>query len=147
MTAPSLYAKHHQIADHVAHDYYLPGADADDVRQECRVALWEACRCYKPERGPFPPFARLVIRARMQDAITHANRRSRRLLTDAEREHDDIQTLDPVEQREALHELTLRCAQLNERDRLTLERIVNEIPIAGKTDDTQRYRLRKKLAA
>lgn len=147
MTVAALYSKHQDIALAIARDWHLPGADRDDVRQEARIALWEACLLYQPDRGPFPPFARLVVKRRLKDRLTAARRGKRAVLTDASREGVEfLSTTDPLEARAALRDLTRLCAALNAKERATLERIVNEVPIVGKTDDTQRYRLRKKLA-
>ena len=142
----ALYTRHLGIALGIARDYYLPGGDADDVRQEARIALWEATGVWDPERGSFPAFVRLVVHRRIQDAIKNASRKKRMIVTDALREYEDIGRLDPLEQRDALRDLTRRCAELNEAERVTLARIVNEIPLADKSDDNRRYLLRKKLA-
>ena len=57
MTAPALWTKHRGIARGIARDFFLPGADRDDVRQEADIALWEAATHYRQELGPFPTFA------------------------------------------------------------------------------------------
>lgn len=147
MNRTALYTKHVGIAIGIAGEFFIPGAEPDDVRQEARVALWEATGAYRKEVGPFPPFARTVIRRRLGDAVRNANRQSRCVLTDAYRDLDTVEApADPLEHRERLREITRYVAALNERERETLARIVNEIPIADKTDDTRRYRLRKKIA-
>ena len=78
MTAvPALWTKHRPIALAIARDWRIPGMDPDDVRQEALIALWEACRCHDKEKGPFPPFARLVIGRRMRDLLQAATRQKR----------------------------------------------------------------------
>lgn len=67
--APALFSRHQRLAYAIARDYFLPGAEADDVRQEALLALWEAARAHDPDKGPFKPFARLVITRRLLDRI------------------------------------------------------------------------------
>lgn len=72
--APARWTKHRPIARAIAREYFIRGADRDDVEQEALVALWEACRCYDRSKGTFPAFARLVIHRRLRDAVKIANR-------------------------------------------------------------------------
>jgi RNA polymerase sigma factor (sigma-70 family) len=88
LSAPGLFAKHRGLAYTIAGDYFLPGADREDVEQEALVALWDAARRHDPERGPFPAFARAVIHNHLKGRLTWANARKRRLVTDALREWD-----------------------------------------------------------
>lgn len=74
MTAIQLWTKNRRIAFNVAKDYFIVGSEAQDVRQEALIALWIAARDYKPERGPFAPFADMVIRRRLASCVKMANR-------------------------------------------------------------------------
>lgn len=97
-----MYERHAELADRAAHAWHIPGADADDVRQEARIALWEACRAYDADLGvPFPVFARIVIARRLRDALRNASRGKHRLLTDAHRDHDVPTSQDEIIQRRA----------------------------------------------
>ena len=88
MTVPALWTKHRHIATAIASRYYIPGADRQDVEQEALIALWEACRTYDPDRGPFQPFANTVIRRRLTDAIKAANRQKALALTTSARDRE-----------------------------------------------------------
>ena len=144
-SVPALWTKHRPIARGIASDFYLPGSDRDDVRQEADIALWEAATHYRREHGSFPAFARLVVKRRLVDRLKESTREKRRVLTDATREIEDAMTGDPLEDRERLRALVKAMHTLNEWERDAVVRIVNDVPIQGKTDDTQRYRVRKKL--
>lgn len=105
MTVPALWTKHRNIAYTIAHEWRVPGMDQDDIAQEALIALWDACRRHDKTRGPFPPFARMVIKARMVDLLRAATTQGRT----AELEYDvdvpgpDLET--QVVQRETLFEL------------------------------------------
>lgn len=77
MTVPALWTKHRPIALAIAPEWRIPGLEPDDVRQEALIALWEAARCHDQAKGPFPPFARLVIGRRMRDLLQAATRQKR----------------------------------------------------------------------
>lgn len=79
--APALYQRNTDLARLIAGDFRLPGHDRDDVHQEARIALWEAARCYDKTRGPFRPFARLVITRRLTDLVRAATCQARRAHT------------------------------------------------------------------
>lgn len=54
----------------VASRYSNGRLEADDLRQEARIALWRATTSYKPLRGiPFENYARRVISNRVRSAI------------------------------------------------------------------------------
>lgn len=53
-----------------ARKFFLSDADRQDLLQEGRIALFRACRRYRPARGPFAPYARLVIRRHMNRAAS-----------------------------------------------------------------------------
>lgn len=56
-----------------ARKFFLSEEDRQDLSQEGRIALFRAIRHYRPERGPFAPFARLVIRR-------HINRMAEKII-------------------------------------------------------------------
>lgn len=111
MTVPALWTKHRQIAYGVANQYFLQGADREDVEQEALVALWLAARDYDPARGPFKPYAALWVHRRLQDKVKAAGRLKHRQLTFAVSLDDVAPIEDPkldvpraVEARERLRE-------------------------------------------
>lgn len=69
----------------IARDYYFPGADRDDVRQEALIGVMEAIRSHDPQRGPLKPFVALVVKKRLQECVTFARRGKHEMLTRAVR--------------------------------------------------------------
>jgi len=112
VTVPALWTKHRRIASAIAATYFIPGADRQDVEQEALIALWEACRSYDPDRGPFQPYAATVIRRRLVDAVKSATRHKALVLTTSARDRDLPH----------LHQVTDRC-ETNEEIRQVLEAI------------------------
>lgn len=103
----------------IAREYYFPGADEEDVRQEAMIALTEALRTYRPERGTFAPFARAVLHRRLTSALKASRRKKHLVLTEAvrtevERKTDREWALDPAliyEAREDALELLRRVKE------------------------------------
>ena len=91
---PALWTKNRKIALAIAPEWRIPHMDADDVRQEALIALWEAARCHDKTKGPFPPFARLVIGRRMRDLLQAATRQKRTVDLD----HDTEPVGPPLEE-------------------------------------------------
>lgn len=155
VTAPALWTRNRPLALAIAREYRIPGADRDDVRQEALIGLWIASRAHRPERGPFPPFARMVVRRRLQALLKAALAEKHQVLTRASR--DDLELVDGPEPdrvvvaRDTLDRLTVAVASLPPAQRAAVVRIVNGIPYQGKADDTARsrarHRLRQELAA
>ena len=61
----------------------LGGVDPQDLEQIAWLGLVEALRGYQPDRGPFEPWARGVMRRRIEDAVKSAQRVKHRLVSDA----------------------------------------------------------------
>lgn len=110
---PALYERHLPLAMRLAQDWFLPDASEEDVRQEARVALWEACRAFDRSKGSFPAFARLVVTRRLRDALRRATTDGQLLLTNAERDLDAVEAPVPsgplAERLEGLSEFEARC--------------------------------------
>ena len=66
-----------------ARKFFLSAEDRQDLLQEGRIALFHAIQRYSSARGPFAPYARLVIRRRMYRAADKMIRRN-----SVERVHD-----------------------------------------------------------
>lgn len=96
--APSLYQRNVDLVEKVSAGFFLPGSDRDDLLQEARYALWDACRCYRPERGvTFRTFASRVIRKQLVSKVIVANRGKHLVLTRAIREgRNDEGDLVPI---------------------------------------------------
>lgn len=59
----------------IAHRYFLPGADREDLLQEAALGMLKAARDYRPERNSaFRPFAELCIRRQIITAVKTATR-------------------------------------------------------------------------
>lgn len=161
------YTRH---AHYLASRYHLPGGEPEDLQQEALLAIVAAIRTYRPEHGtPFGAFADLVIRRKLADALTFANRQKSRHLNEAvnpdvTNENGDTLSLidliadlnsDPAliaEQRDTLRQY----ARVIHRDLTPLEKhcllgFANGQPYlelgAKKTVDNALQRARRKLAA
>lgn len=162
MTQITLFTKHQDLAVKLAQGYYLPGADEDDVRQEARIALWEAAGSFDRERGvPFRAFATDVMRRRLVDALARANRLKQRMLTDTVRTGTDrrgrtVSIIDYVTSRELPpDELVVQLEELrgvvgailglSKLERQSIVRAINGLGPVNKADDNALYRARQKL--
>ena len=64
------------------HRLRLPdGLDREDVAQEARVAFLRAVARWRPERGPFAPFARTCVRNYLVNAIDRAGAHKHKILS------------------------------------------------------------------
>ena len=59
------------------------GCERDDLAQEARIGLLAAIRAWRPERGPFPPFAARCVRNQALLAVQAAARHKHQLLARA----------------------------------------------------------------
>lgn len=166
MTAASLWTKHRGIAYAAARDYYIPGADEDDVRQEALIGLWVASTSFDPAHGvPFPIFATMVVRRRLNTAVKLANagkhqplNGSARTAVDSEGDTDEIvallphlhQVSDQVETAEEIRRL-LRAIrdELTDVERAAVLGVASGLPYSQigphKQTDNALQRARRKL--
>lgn len=154
------------LADRMARRWYLPGADADDVRQVARIAAWESTRCYRPDLGTTPrAFAALVIGRRLREVLKLARRHKHEPLTLAvrvvgDRDGELVDVLDLVaddradvpelvELRDRVRRLTAAAATLTALERDTLSDVLSGrvSPTASKPVDNALTRARRKLRA
>lgn len=143
MTIPALWNKHRKIALAIAVEWRIPGLDADDVRQEALVALWEACRKYDPGRGAFPPYARMCIKARMSDLLQAATRMKRTAVF----VHDvDVPARDRIEARLELIRIVAAMRELSDRERKAIQDHLDGVPAtSSKSHDNALTSARRKL--
>lgn len=60
----------------ISREYFLVGADFDDLLQEGMIGLYKAIRIYDPEKNHnFSAFASLCIHRQLQNAVKNANRK------------------------------------------------------------------------
>lgn len=138
--APALYQRHHKLAAQFARDFWVPGMEREDVRQEARLALWEACRSHDPTKGKFPPFARVVIRNHLTDLLRVTSKRGNAPvpvpLTDVAAPEAQLSLLAVVD---ALPSLTAA-------ERRAVTDSLNGVPArSSKAHETALYRARRKL--
>ena len=165
MTSTELFDGCIGLAYTLAGDWYLPGADRDDVRQEALIGLHDASLAYDESTGiPFHRFAKFVIRRRLAGKLRNATTPKAHAFNNSWREsRDDFGELveavsllpdphgdasDHVERRERLRAI-IDCVQngLTPLERLAITRRANGENISDKTFDNALHRARKKLAA
>ncbi len=71
----ALLERHQRLVRAKARDYFLLGADADDIEQEGMIGLFKAARDFRPDReSSFRAFAELCITRQVITAIKAATR-------------------------------------------------------------------------
>lgn len=161
--APRLFSAHRKIAFSVAREFYLPGADREDVQQEALIGLWDAARSFRADGGSsFRNFAFIVIRRHLADCVTRANRLKQLVLTDAARvfgedEDDDFELrvedvlvephdlVDLIVTAEELRGLVGKLSGLTELERAAIARVVNGLGCAEDRMDNALQRAKRKL--
>ncbi len=59
----------------ISHEYFLQGADRDDLIQEGMIGLYKAIKIYEPEKNNnFSAFASMCIQRAMLNAVKNSNR-------------------------------------------------------------------------
>lgn len=146
MTVSALWSKHRPIALAIAPEYRIPGLDADDVRQEALVALWEAAGSFDPARGRFPAFARTVIHRHLRDLLQAATRMKRTAVFHLGA--DPADTRDRIAARLELVDYARRATALSDRERSAVTDHVRGVPAKStKAHDSALQRARRKLKA
>lgn len=145
MTIAALWTKHRRIAYKAAAAFHIPGQDADDTRQDALVALWEAARAYDPTRGPFAPFAQVVVTRRLTDRLKAETRMCRHAPT---AELIEVAAPDQREGREQLQLCLDRLPSLTPLQREVVAAKLNGTYDSGcKRQDNALYLARRKLRA
>lgn len=87
----ALLERYRRIMRYIAHRYFLPGADREDLLQEAALGMVKAVRDYRPERSsPFRPFAELCIRRQIITAVKTATRQKHVPLNSAVSLHQQL---------------------------------------------------------
>lgn len=74
--AAELFSRYEPVVKGIASNYFVPGAEAEDVMQEGRIGLFKAVINYDPERSDkFKPFAIMCIKQQIQSAVRKAARK------------------------------------------------------------------------
>jgi len=74
--AAELFARYEPVVKGIASNYFVPGAEAEDVMQEGRIGLFKAVINYDPARSDkFKPFAIMCIKQQIQSAVRSAARK------------------------------------------------------------------------
>lgn len=157
--------RYRALAASIARTFFIPGADDQDAEQIALIALWEAERRYDPSRGvPFGAFATDVIKRRLADAITSANRFKHGALNTALRSGSGedggafdpvdwassyVRSESPVEDRviemESLRGLVGSILSLTPMERRSVIRCINGLGPVDKADDNALFRAKRKL--
>jgi len=71
-----LFALFKSKVNAISREYFLIGADSDDLIQEGMIGLYKAISVYEPEKNHnFSAFASLCIHRQLQNAVKNANRK------------------------------------------------------------------------
>lgn len=74
--AAEIFLRYELIIKSIASNYFVPGADSDDVEQEGRIGLLKAMLNYNVERSDkFRPFALMCIKQQILTAMKTAHRK------------------------------------------------------------------------
>lgn len=81
-----LLRRHEGLVVSVARSYFVPGGDAEDVRQQAMIGFWKAVRDFSADAGcSFTTFARTCMQRQVVTAVRAATRHKHTPLTDSER--------------------------------------------------------------
>lgn len=141
MTRAGLWTKHRGIAYKIARDYYAPGCDQDDMRQEALVALWEATGIHDPAKGRFPTFAAVVIRRHLINIVRAATCEKRNAQTVPLSDGNEPAAPEPPP---SLDGIRGRLHLLTPLERKHLADRLNDVP-TSKSQDNALARARRKL--
>lgn len=160
------------FALHFASDFYYPGGDDDDVRQEALLGLLKAIRSYDPLNGAsFKTFAAMCIHRQTVTGLKTAQRGKHQSLSFAARvgvsdEGEELQIVDllpspysrdphiVVVEKERLERLLVAIHRLSTLERISVLGIANGVPYSviaqetgrnGKAIDNAAQRARAKL--
>lgn len=130
-----LMRRHERIATGEASQWFLPGADEDDLRQEARVGLLKAIRAFRIDRGvPFDRYARFSIRRQLITAVKTARRMKHDSLTYAQRTTQNIDgDLDQIV--DLIPDAALDPALIFER-RQELRRVARDLRVVLSPNET-----------
>lgn len=86
LAVDALLRRHQGLVLSVARHYFVPGGDAEDVRQQAMIGFWKAVRDYSSDAGAaFASFARTCMQRQVITAVKAANRMKHAPLTAADR--------------------------------------------------------------
>ena len=109
--------------------YHHPSMDYNDIQQEALIALYQAIKDYRPERGNFYSFVRLVVERRLNSTLRSASRLKHEILTnslslDKPLNEDNITLYDLVSDQVNYEDLILEDLILGE------ENIIERLPLS-----------------
>ena len=142
----------------------VPGLDRTDVEQAAWLGLVEALQQYRPDRGPFEPWAHGAMQRRIKDAVKGARRVKHRFVSEASALVDDAgherfsdraaDPLDVVVQQDHVRQFTrfliqtlrpLELAVLRAMIRgLAGQAVAQSVGMTAKAVDNAQQRLRRK---
>lgn len=81
MSDDEMIDKYAGYACSIAREFYIQGADWDDLRQEALIGLWKGIRDFRPELGERYSFYALCVRRQLISAVKAAGREKHAILT------------------------------------------------------------------
>jgi RNA polymerase sigma factor (sigma-70 family) len=145
-----MVASHVGLAYGIAGEFFLPGAEMQDVRQEALIALLDAIRCYDGSI-PFASFARIVVRRKLISAITTARRPQRGPLDCLSLPETVADSRDWESASTVRHDLAVLVAalpRLSPLERRALADLLNGVAQTKQTDNAMtRVRAKLRLAS
>lgn len=169
LAVDSLLRRYESLLRLWASEFFLPGGDDDDLRQEARLGLLAAIRSFDFASTSFKTFARLCVRRKLMTVVKLANGGRALALTDAARvavddEDEPVAAVDVIPARrtdpaeviaaaEQIRALVLGIKQLSPTERRALVgiclegRCYDEIGPRKQVDNARQRATRKLRAA
>lgn len=151
MTENDLILLYRPLAFTIARDYFFPGADRDDVRQEALIGVMYAIRSYRSDVGTLDKFVPTVVRRHLQSCLKAALTNKYKVLSLSYREELKLTDLTWQPEEAFLRKDTLRQVieawhKLTPSQKRAMLYPINGEPYTGnKTIDSGIQRARKRL--
>lgn len=151
MTENDLVRMYKPLAFAIARDYYFPGSDREDVKQEALIGVMYAIRSYRPSAGSLDKFVPVVVRRHLQTCVKAARVQKYQALTLADRNELKITDLTWQPEESFLRRDRLRAVLEAWRSLTPIQKRAMLYPINGisyaknKTIDSSIQRARRRL--
>lgn len=159
----ALYAQYRGLIEHLCVQFKdsSPLLEADDIRQECIIALFRAVRRYKEDKGPFPAFVKTCMRNHLldlsgykknPDGIRQVPLNDEYLLLVEDKRNLEEETIERLELSRKLKQLLKELSKQEHEvlkkhiKGLSYKEIGEELNISPKAVDSTLQRIRKKAA-
>ena len=78
-----LCARYKTVLTKTCRNFFLFGAEPEDLMQEAMLGLYKACISYNPKVASFTTFANICIKRKVLDAVKRANSLKNKLLSES----------------------------------------------------------------